>query len=113
MSIKDYAGYESYEQMLRHAYHHGGGVDLDYDGVKEIIRLLDRNKRVVSGRRFTHFVDSYGINIYEGDEILDEVAGTTDFVVDYKGTWYLGDKNGYTLSGQLSSHLQRRCKVVE
>lgn len=75
--------------------------------------LIDAKMRFVEGKRFTHCVDSYGTYIYEGDEILDEVAGTTDFVVEYKGTWYVGDKNGYVLDGQLLAHLQRKCKVVE
>ena len=88
--------------------------DLIEELQEENKRLKEQSKpRYVEGKRFTHCIDSYGTRIYEGDEILDEVGGFTDFVVYYKGTWYLGDKDGYTLSGQLLAHLQRKCKVVE
>ena len=39
MSVQDY-GYESYDQMLSHAEHNGGGVDMDADAVKWVVSEL-------------------------------------------------------------------------
>ena len=46
--ISEYPGYESYEQMIRHADHHGGGCDLDYDGCNEIVGIIDALRLQVS-----------------------------------------------------------------
>jgi hypothetical protein len=38
--ITDYPGYEDYEHAIRHADHHGGGIELDYDGVHELAETI-------------------------------------------------------------------------
>lgn len=105
------------ERIERHAK--GGPNDIISVFASDILELINSEvekatkPRYVQGKRFTHCVDSYGTRIYEDDEILDEVAGTTDFVIYHKGLWYLGRKYGLVLSGQLTAHLQRKCKVVD
>lgn len=59
--IKDYPGnYKNYEQMLRHSEHHGAGIDLDYDGVKSLVKTLDDLRMVLGDALEGMYLVAYG-----------------------------------------------------